>query len=270
MKLLNGLELAEFIKERQLHSVRNLKQEYRIFPKLAIITTIDNPIINVYINLKKKYGADIGVIVDVYDIDTSEAPDIIARLNSDEGIHGIIVQLPLSDTALTEDITSLIAKEKDVDALNPSSIFDSATATAILWLLAGYNINLAGQNILIIGQGKLVGTPLTKMLKNSELSVDTADKETTNLTEKCLAADLIITATGDPGIIKPEMIKQGAIVVDAGVASEGGKSHGDLSDDVYERDDLTLTPQKGGVGPLTVCALFDNVLRSARLKIPKN
>ena len=167
MKLLNGLELAGFIKERQLHSVRNLKQEYRIFPKLAIITTIDNPIINVYINLKKKYGADIGVIVDVYDIDISEAPDIIARLNSDEDIHGIIVQLPLSDTALTEDITSLIAKEKDVDALNPSSIFDSATATAILWLLAGYNINLAGQNILIIGQGKLVGTPLTKMLKNS-------------------------------------------------------------------------------------------------------
>jgi methylenetetrahydrofolate dehydrogenase (NADP+)/methenyltetrahydrofolate cyclohydrolase len=135
---------------------------------------------------------------------------------------------------------------------------------AILWLLAGYNVSLEGKKILLIGRGKLVGAPLERIMLDSGLDVTVADRSTHDLKTQMHDADVIITATGSPAILYADMIKQGAVVVDAGVASESGKTVGDLAADVYERDDLTITPTKGGVGPLTVCALFDNVIRAAR------
>jgi len=102
------------------------------------------------------------------------------------------------------------------------------------------------------------------MLKASGVNVFVADRQTTDLKSETLQADVIITATGSPAILYPDMLKQGSVVVDAGVAGEEGKTVGDLAPEVYERDDLTLTPTKGGVGPLTVCALFENVIRAAR------
>jgi methylenetetrahydrofolate dehydrogenase (NADP+)/methenyltetrahydrofolate cyclohydrolase len=140
---------------------------------------------------------------------------------------------------------------------------------AILWLLAGYNVDLMGKQILLIGRGKLVGAPLEHMLKQSGMLVAVVDRNTPDLAEQARAADIIITATGSPSILFPDMIKQGAVVVDAGVASEDGKTVGDVAATVYERDDLTITPAKGGVGPLTVCALFDNVIRAARESVAK-
>jgi methylenetetrahydrofolate dehydrogenase (NADP+)/methenyltetrahydrofolate cyclohydrolase len=134
---------------------------------------------------------------------------------------------------------------------------------AIMWLLAGHNVDLAGKRVLLVGRGQLVGAPLEKMLKNSEVDVHVADRDTKNLKSETLEADVIITATGSPAVLKADMIKSGAVVVDAGVASESGKTVGDLADEVYERDDIKVTPQKGGVGPLTVCALFENVIRAA-------
>src|SRR5688572_15848052 len=102
------------------------------------------------------------------------------------------------------------------------------------------------------------------MLKSSGIDVWSTDRSTTDLKAETLQADVIITATGSPAILSPEMIKQGAVVVDAGVASEKGKTVGDLAPEVYEREDLSVTPQKGGVGPLTVCALFENVIQATR------
>lgn len=264
MKVLNGQELAGFIKERQAHEVRSLRQASHIVPKLAIIVTIDNPVIDVYVRLKERYGADILIDVAVHRVDLIEVPALIAQLNKDDTIHGIITQLPLSDTAKTDEIVNLVAPEKDVDALGEKAQFDPATPMAIMWLLAGYNVDLAGKQVLLIGRGKLVGAPLEKMLKASDVNVQVADRTTADLKEETRAADVIITATGSPAILYADMIKQGAVVVDAGVASEDGKTVGDVAADVYERDDLTITPVKGGVGPLTVCALFDNVIRAAR------
>jgi methylenetetrahydrofolate dehydrogenase (NADP+)/methenyltetrahydrofolate cyclohydrolase len=135
---------------------------------------------------------------------------------------------------------------------------------AILWLLAGYNIDLLqGKKVLLIGRGKLVGAPLEQMLQASGVNVSVADRSTKDLRAETLAADVIITATGSPAILYADMIKRGAVVVDAGVAGEEGKTVGDVAPDVYDRDDLTITPPKGGVGPLTVCALFENVILSA-------
>jgi len=265
VKILNGLELAEFIKERQAHDVRSLRQSKNIIPKLAIIQCKDDPVINTYVRLKKKYGADILVIVDTYQVNQAEIPSLVDKLNSDSDVHGIIIQLPIEDISKTDEIINLVAPSKDVDSLGAKATFDPATPMAILWLLAGYNIDLQGKKIVLIGRGKLVGAPLEKILLKSGYDVEVVDRGAEDLSKHTLDADIIITATGSPAILYSSTIKQGAVVVDAGVASESGKTVGDLADDVYEREDLTITPRKGGVGPLTVCALFENVIRAANI-----
>lgn len=265
VKLLNGKELAEYIKERQAREVRALRQAWHIQPKLAIVLTIDHPTINVYMRMKQAYGADILIDVDVHRVAQDDAPALIAKLNADDTVQGIIVQLPLERPEETETLVNVVAPEKDVDALGSAAQFDPATPMAILWLLAGYNIDLQqGKRVLLVGRGKLVGAPLEHMLKASDVDVHVADRNTADLKAETLQADIIITATGSPAILFSDMIKQGSVVVDAGVAGEEGKTVGDVAPDVYERDDLTITPAKGGVGPLTVCALFENVIRAAR------
>ena len=264
MKLLNGRELADFIKNRQAREVRSIYSASHIHPKLAIILTVDNPVIDLYVRLKKQYGQDIGIDVDVYKIDQQEITKKINQLNDDQSVNGIIIQLPLDDPSKTDTIVNLVNPQKDVDSLGEQSNFDPATPMAIMWLLAGYNIDLAGKEVLLIGRGKLVGHPLEKMFQLSDINYRVADRSTTDLKKETITADVIITATGSPAILYPEMIKKGAVVIDAGVASEDGKTVGDVDQSVYQRDDLTITPSKGGVGPLTVCALFENVIRSIK------
>lgn len=265
MRLLNGKDLAGYIKERQAKQVRTLRQQYDIHPKLAIVVTIDHPVTNVYLRLKAKYGADIEVDVDVHRIAQSEIDDLLKRLGEDDSLHAIIVQLPLDNSSDTERVVNLVPPQKDVDGLGKNPDFDPATPLAILWLLAGYNIDLVSKNVLLVGRGKLVGAPLEKMLIASGITPNVADKFTLDLKAETLKADVIVTATGAHGVIRPDMLKEGAVVVDAGVASEGGKTVGDVAPEVFEeRDDLTITPVKGGVGPLTVCALFENVIRAAQ------
>ncbi len=270
MKLLNGKELAGFIKERQAKTVRGLRQAQNIKPKLAIVQCKDDPVINTYVKLKKQYGADILVDVDIQFVSQEEIANLLQKLNYDERVHGIIVQLPLTDTAQTDEIVNMVAPEKDVDALGKEAKFDPATPMAIMWLLSGYNVDLPGKHVLLLGKGKLVGAPLEKMLTASGIDVEVVERGVPDLAKHTIQADVIITATGSPAILYPDMIKQRAVVVDAGVASESGKTVGDLAPEVYERDDLTITPTKGGVGPLTVCALFDNVIRAARRTVENN
>ncbi len=267
MKLLNGKEMAEFIQERQAREVRALRQAHHIAPKLAIVVTVDNPIIDVYMRMKKAYGAEILIDVDIHRVELKDAADTITGLNSDDTVHGIIVQLPLSDPAQTEAIVNLVAPSKDIDGLGVAPEFDPATPMAIQWLLAGYNIDLRAKNILLIGRGKLVGAPLERIMKQSGLTVTVADRDTADIKTLTLDADIIITAAGSPAILYPDMVKSGVVIVDAGVASEKGKTVGDVAPEMYDRDDITITPPKGGVGPLTVCTLFENVIRAAKARV---
>lgn len=265
MKLLNGRELAGFIKERQAHQVRALRQAHQVFPKLAIVLTdLDNQVIDTYVRMKQRYGADILIDVDIHRVEQSKVRDLLKKLATDDAVHAIIVQLPLADSSETDEILKLVPDEKDVDGLGPEPKFDPATAMAIMWLIAGYNISLAGKDVVLVGYGKLVGAPLEKLLVGSGVTPRIVDKHTPDVPGEVAKADVIVSATGVAGLIKSDMVKQGAVVIDAGVASEGGKTVGDVAPEVYERDDLTITPTKGGVGPLTVCALFDNVIRAAQ------
>lgn len=264
MKLLNGLELAGYIKERQARQVRALRQADGVIPKLAIIKTTDDPVIATYVRMKQSYAADILIETVVYAISSDEIFDTISELNEDTSIHGIIIQLPLLDDTQTDDAINAVDGRKDVDGLGKAAMFTPATPMAIDWLLAGYNVNLKDKTIVIVGNGRLVGSPLARLWQNAGHTVSVCDRSTHDIASKLQNADIVVSAAGVPGLIVSKDIKQKAVIVDAATSAEHGKIIGDVSDDVYERDDITITPRKGGVGPLTVCALFDNVIRSAR------
>lgn len=276
MKSLNGAEIAGYMKLNQTRQARSL-QARGVQPKLVIIRDSDNPVILKYVNLKQQYGADIGV--EVEDWLSEDVAGAIEQANNDSSVHGIIVQLPLKDSSQTDEVVHHIALEKDVDGLasiyhgtnnandansphDITPVFESATATAINWLLAGYDIKLQGSKIALVGRGRLVGAPLEVMWRNSGYDV-TVFRSHSDLNE-LKDFDIIVSATGVPHLIKDEMVKPGAVVVDAGTASEGGVLVGDVDDAVRARTDLTaMTPKVGGVGPLTVTALFEHVLMAA-------
>lgn len=269
VKFLYGSELTEFIKVRQLKQVRRLRQADKIKPKLLIIVNSEEPVIKTYVNLKQKYGEEIGVDVEVQKVDsddTSKIINLINNANQDETIHGIIVQLPLGNMDSVQEVVNTIAPEKDVDGLAAStnaSPFISATAEAINWLLAGYNVDVKNKKIAIVGAGRLVGGPLFKMWQASGYNVTVFDKSSEKMQEKLINFDIIISGVGQPSLIKPEMVQPGAVVVDAGTTSEGGTILGDVAEEVYKVKDIKITPRIGGVGPLTVAALFDHVIQAA-------
>ena len=270
-RLLNGLELQGFIEERQAKQVRNLRQEHLIVPKLLIVMSdASSDVINAYVRMKQRYADEVLIEVEVAIMPESDMPAKIQAANTDDSIHGIIVQLPLADVARTDEICNLIAPEKDVDGLGENARFPSATAEAIDWLLAGYNVELGGKKLAIVGHGKLVGRPLARLWSQRDLDVSIIDETSENAAETLLNSDVIVSATGVPRLITSEMIKQKGVVVDAGTASENGVIVGDLDPAVRsERDDLTLTPEKGGVGPLTITVLFDHIIQACLKKAGK-
>ena len=256
---LNGRELASFIKQRQARQVRHLRQAHGITPKLLIITPLDaSGPINAYVRYKQAYAADILVETEVAPTAEIDMPSAIDRANNDPHIHGIIVQLPLNDPSQTDAIVQRIAPAKDVDGLSgPQAAYTPATAQAIDWLLAGYNISLDDKQLAIIGRGRLVGAPLERLWRDRGLTVTVCDRQTPNTTEVIAASDVIVTATGQPHLITADMVKAGAVVVDAGTASEGGVIVGDVDPSLRERSDVTLT----------IAVMIDHVIQAAQATV---
>lgn len=265
MRILDGRELADYVKERQAKQIRNLRQTWKVFPKLVIVIAKKDPVIDTFVRLKQAYGDDILVDVEVVRVEQAMVRETIERLNADKAVHGIVLQLPLTDIDQTDELVSSIAPEKDIDGLGDGQTYISATATAIDWLLAGYNVTLRDRAIAIVGQGRLVGAPLAKLWRNAGLSVTTYGGSTADLQAELRKADIIVSATGVAGLVTSQMISPGKVVVDAGTSSESGVIVGDIAEDVRERQDLTITPIRGGVGPLTIAALFDNVIHAAQV-----
>lgn len=270
MKYLKGSDLVQYISERQAKQIRALSQSKNLRPKLAIINA--NPThlpSQKYLNLKQKRGEELGVIVDIYQISQQEVKSKIKNLSLDSSVHGIILQLPLADLGQEEELIALIPPKKDVDGLTKGSLVQPSTVGAILWLLAGYNIDLKDKKILIVGQGRLVGAPLSRHLKKEGLQAKSIDKTATKqeLLKSTLEADIIITSAGAPGLIKPDMLRDGQVIIDAATAEDKGEIRGDVDDSIYESKlDIKITPKKGGLGPLTISHLFENLL----LLIDKN
>jgi len=268
---LNGAELVEFIKERQAKQVRNLKQQYLISPKLVVLMSDDAAVTSeVYVRMKQRYADDVGIDIEVVLASEDSLKNRIQELNNDSNIHGIIIQLPLKNASQTQAICDEIDSKKDVDGLGENAVFSSATAEAIDWLLVGYNVELKDKKIAIVGYGKLVGRPLEKLWLSQGRDITIVDVDTTDASAILSASDIIVSAAGVPGRITSADVKHKAVVVDAGTTTEGGVLVGDVAADVRARDDVSMTPVKGGVGPLTVAVLFDHVIQAAlRLALVK-
>jgi methylenetetrahydrofolate dehydrogenase (NADP+)/methenyltetrahydrofolate cyclohydrolase len=254
MKLLDGRDAAGFIKERHRHQAAAFAPPLR----LAIVRQGATPATDMYLRVKRRYGQDIGVAVDLYTESPEQLLDRIAALNADAAVTGINVELPFADAPELEAAAlAAVDPAKDVEGLAPDSPFEIVTPRAILWLLAAYNVDVKGM-IAIVGQGRLVGAPLADRLEAAGHQVARLDEHTADLAAALQPADIIITATGQPGLITSAMVKPGAVVVDAGAPAS------DLAPELLARDDITLTPNPGGVGPMTVAALFDNVFLAAQ------
>jgi len=266
MAILEGRTLAAELKEKQKERVDRLISR-GIKPTLAITSTKDDAIIDTYVRLKKLYGDDIGVEVQIHRPHQTKLPELIKELNADKMVQGIIIQLPLANPSETDRMVNFIDPSKDVDGLGEKAEFEPATPLAIFWLLEFHKIDLKNKTILLIGRGKLVGAPLEKMLRKRDLKVIVIDKPTPELSRLAGESDVIISATGSPGILKSEMVHDGTAIVDAGLASEKGKLLGDADSELYNRDNISITPVRGGVGPLTICALMNNLIQAAEQQL---
>lgn len=260
--LLDGKALAEYVKQRHYGQVQALG----FAPRLAIIISASaNPATRMYVkSTKSRYSQDIGAAVEVHEVpgDTAAVIKLIQELNSKPTVHGIIVQLPFAGLDLDLALAS-VDPSKDIDGLNPNSKFDPATPKAILWLLSSYAIEWKDKTVVVVGQGRLVGEPLANMLERSQAHVIRCDINTANLTAETQKADIVVTAAGVPNLISVGMVQPGTVIVDAGTSEMGGNVVGDVDRALYGDKELKITPSPGGVGPMTVAALFDNLLLAA-------
>lgn len=253
MKLLDGRDIAGFLTQRHA----GLAASFGVPPRLAILRSEHNESGDKYLKMKRQYGRSIGVEVDLYIETAGTILERIDALNADDSVTGIIVQLPLEDAAITDRALAAIVPAKDVDGLGPDSPYEAATPKAILWLLAAHNVDLKGR-IVVVGQGRLIGKPLADRLAASGRDVVRCDIHTKDLSAETIQADILIVATGQKHLITPAMLKEGAVVVDTGSPSA------EADPAVFSRTDLTITPNPGGVGPMTVVSLFDNLLIAAQ------
>jgi methylenetetrahydrofolate dehydrogenase (NADP+) / methenyltetrahydrofolate cyclohydrolase len=257
--VLDGRELAAQIKQRQTKTIAGLA----VKPRLGIIAVNPDAPSRKYMELKQEYALDIGAAVDLYErADGKAAETKITELNKNKAVHGIIVQLPLPDGVV--DIAEFIEPGKDVDTLNAASPYVPPTPQAILWLLEKYDVDLKAKKVVLVGRGRLVGGPLSRLLTSQ--GVEHRVLEVGDNLESLKNADVIVTATGSHGLIKCHMLKPGVVLVDAGTSEQAGKLVGDVDPEVQDRTDISATPPVGGVGPLTVCALFENLIKSAQNK----
>ncbi len=256
---LSGKDLAGYVKQRHFNKIKGMDPK----PKLVIVmSTSANAATRSYVHSSKsRYAGDIGAVAEVHEVGPNmpELKKLMAKLNADKSVNGIIVQLPFEDID-TDELLALIDPDKDIDGLSPKPVFDPATAKAIVWIMSSYGIDWNGKKVVVVGQGRLVGKPLAQMLESSGAKVIRCNSKTADLKAETMKGDIVVSAVGKPKLITDEMIKPGTVLIDAGTADLGGSVVGDVDHALYERDDIKVTPNPGGVGPMTVASLFDNLI----------
>ena len=273
MKILDGKKIANQIEEDLKSEVLRWKKK-GIVPGLAVILVGDDPASQLYVQYKEEVSQKLGFYSEIYnlkaDIAENEIIALIQKLNIKKHIHGILIQLPLPKQINTSKIIEFLNPKKDVDCFHPQNVgrlimgdsyFFPCTPMGIVELFKQYKIKIAGQEVVIIGASNIVGKPLALMLLNLGATVTVCHDKTKNLTAKCLQADILISATGQAGLIKADMVKQGAVVVDVGMNRRKNKKvRGDVNFQEVSQMASAITPVPGGVGPMTVAMLMKNTL----------
>lgn len=275
-KILDGKAFANLLGQNLKERVKKLKDE-GITPHFCVINIGDDPASKIYVRTKKRRAEKMGIIQDIYqmsaDTKQEEAIALIDKLNADPAINGLMVQLPAPKQIDTDALLERIDPNKDVDGLTPANIghlwmgnhfVEPATAEGIIALLKHYEIPLEGKNVVIIGRSNIVGKPLAALMLEQNATVTIAHSRTKNLGEITKKADVLVSATGQAFLVKADMVKDGAVVVDVGMNHVGGKLVGDVDFDNVKEKASYITPVPGGVGPLTVQFLMEAVVKLTR------
>jgi len=276
---IDGKLIAQSVKDRVKKAAEELKKQ-GISPCLATVLIGDNPASATYVRNKHKACEEVGITTKDHKLDVnitqSELTKIIDELNSDRTVHGILVQLPLPKQLDEFTTTSRISPIKDVDGLTPynagllamkKAALVACTPSGVMEMFDYHGIDLEGKNVVLINRSNLVGKPLYHLLLEKNATVLTCHSKTKNLTELCQAADIIITAVGDRNKFKltPDMIKEGAIVIDVAISRFQEKLVGDSDYEEIIQKASFATPVPGGVGPMTVAMLLKNTITAASL-----
>lgn len=277
MEIIDGKKLAEKIRTQLKAEVLELREK-GIFPGLAVILVGDDAASKIYTTKKKKACEEIGIYSESHEMDGNVSEEdlleLIGKLNENEKISGILVQLPLPSHINTQKIIEAIEPQKDVDCFHPKNIgkmfladpqFFPCTPAGILEILKEYGISPEGKDCVIVGRSNIVGKPLATMLTNASATVTLCHSKTTDLKEKTRTANILISAVGHPGLITADMVKQGAVIVDVGINRNAeGKLVGDVDFENVSPIASAITPVPGGVGPMTIAMLMRNTVEACK------
>ncbi len=275
--LIDGKALAKKIREQLKEECNELKTN-KIIPKLAVIMVGDNSASKVYVRNKSRACEEIGIEYEEYLLDENikqeELIKLIQKLNEDKSVNGILLQSPIPGHLNINQAFKAITYRKDVDGFTPSSVgklsigedtFISCTPYGVIKMFEEYDIDLTGKDVVIVGRSNIVGKPLIQCCLNKNATVTVCHSKTKNLTEHTKRADVLIAAIGKPKFITQDMVKKGAIVIDVGInRTEEGKLVGDVDFENVEKIASYITPVPGGVGPMTVAMLMNNVIKATK------
>jgi len=281
VSIIDGNKIAQDIRNEVRRSAILLKEQTGVIPGLAVVLVGEDPASQVYVGRKAKACAEVGFLSREYKLpaetDEEKLLKIIKKLNKDKFIHGILVQLPLPKHISTEKIIAAIDPHKDVDGFHPYNVgglvtgtplFIPCTARGIMELLARTGIELAGKEAVVVGRSNIVGKPIALLLLAQNATVTMCHSRTKDLPLVTGRADVLIAAIGKPHMIKANMVKEGAVVIDVGVNRlRDGKLAGDVAFDEVAAKASFITPVPGGVGPMTIAMLMQNTLDAAKMKL---
>lgn len=278
MTIIDGKKVSAEIKDKVRMDAQNLRSQ-GIIPTLAVIIATDDPASKIYVNNKKKACeyCSINSLEYALPIDTTEEQllDLIRKLNNDDGVHGILCQLPLPGHINEQKVINLISPDKDVDAFHPVNTgkimignydFMPCTPAGIMELLSAYSISVAGRNVCIIGRSNIVGKPLAMLMLGADATVTICHSKTKNLKDICLGSDIIVCATGRYKLLTEDMVNDNTIIIDVGMnRDESGRLCGDVDFENVSKKAAYITPVPGGVGPMTIAMLMRNTIKAVKI-----
>lgn len=278
-QIIDGKAVSAKVKEQVRKEAEVLKQN-GIEIGLAVVIVGDNPASRVYVNNKKKACAEVGFTSYEYALpeETTEAEllELVEKLNNDDRVNGILVQLPLPKQINENAIINAIRPDKDVDAFHPENVghimigdfsFLPCTPAGVMELIAETGVYVCGKNCVVIGRSNIVGKPMAMLLLHKNGTVTICHSRTKNLTEICSKADILVAAVGKAGFVTPDMVKEGSVVIDVGMNRNAeGKLCGDVDYAACFDKAGYITPVPGGVGPMTIAMLMRNTLTAAKIR----
>lgn len=280
MVLIDGKKVSAEIRNRLMQETAELKNKTDRVPGLATVLVGEDPASAVYVRNKNKICTEIGFQSFEQNLPAgttgTQLLDIIKKLNENDEVNGILVQLPLPDHIDSENILLSIDPKKDVDGFHPinvgklvigNSLLTPCTPTGIIALLDYYGIDIVGKHAVVLGRSNIVGKPVAHLLLQRHATVTICHSKTTNLKQVTSQADILIAAVGRPHFVNSDMVKEGAVVIDVGINRVDGKLTGDVDFDPVAEKAGFITPVPGGVGPMTIALLMENTLKAFKASL---